>query len=407
MTAAETAPTEAKKEKSEWWRAVLGEYPTGVALITSLDAQGSPVGMVVGTFTAISQHPPLIGFLPDNSSTTYPHIAANGSFCVSVLGTAHEELCRRFFTKDPARFDSGEWAVDPHGIPRLRDAIAWFDADITQTVELGDHRLVVGAVTGYGTGNADSGLPLLFRRAGYGSFQVPTAAVDARRLSHQVQIAERSRSIIARLSESLGVDVLLSTVVRDSVVLLSVVRHQPGTGASEQRPLGVSFPFVAPLAPAFVAWADPPQQQAWIEGARHLIGSVDRAALSQLLANTRARGYSVSTDRALGDRFERLLREDGRRESYAEVWSTIAEQNKLVHEAGGLKPQEVNSIQAPAFGPDGAVDIVVTANDLPPMSSDAEMERIAAAIVRAANEITALIGGRAPSGTQLETGGEA
>lgn len=39
---------------SDQFRAVLGNYPTGVAVVTGLDASGEPLGMVVGTFTSVS-----------------------------------------------------------------------------------------------------------------------------------------------------------------------------------------------------------------------------------------------------------------------------------------------------------------------------------------------------------------
>jgi flavin reductase (DIM6/NTAB) family NADH-FMN oxidoreductase RutF len=50
------------------FRQVLGNYPTGVAAITAMTADGVPVGMVVGTFTSVSLDPPLVGFLPDKKS---------------------------------------------------------------------------------------------------------------------------------------------------------------------------------------------------------------------------------------------------------------------------------------------------------------------------------------------------
>ena len=68
------------------FRQVLGNYPTGVTVITALSANGDPLGMVVGTFTSVSLDPPLVGFLPDKKSSTWPLIEAAGHFCVNVLG---------------------------------------------------------------------------------------------------------------------------------------------------------------------------------------------------------------------------------------------------------------------------------------------------------------------------------
>ena len=46
------------------FRAILGHYPTGVCVITSIDEDGSPIGMTVGTFTSVSLSPPLVAWTP-------------------------------------------------------------------------------------------------------------------------------------------------------------------------------------------------------------------------------------------------------------------------------------------------------------------------------------------------------
>ena len=62
------------------FRDVLGTYPTGVCVITAVDAEGHRSGLVVGSFTSISLDPPLVGFFPDKRSGTWPKIAAIGRF---------------------------------------------------------------------------------------------------------------------------------------------------------------------------------------------------------------------------------------------------------------------------------------------------------------------------------------
>ena len=54
------------------FRQVLGTYPTGVSVITALDADGNPAGMVVGTFTSVSLDPPLVSVCIARCSATWP-----------------------------------------------------------------------------------------------------------------------------------------------------------------------------------------------------------------------------------------------------------------------------------------------------------------------------------------------
>jgi len=56
------------------FRQVLGSYPTGVTVVTAIAEDGSPAGMAVGSFTSVSLDPPLVAFLPDKSSTSFPKI---------------------------------------------------------------------------------------------------------------------------------------------------------------------------------------------------------------------------------------------------------------------------------------------------------------------------------------------
>src|SRR3546814_4353059 len=65
---------------------------------------GIPSAMVVGSFTSVSLDPPLVAFLPDKSSTSWPKIEASGRFCVNVLGDNQEVLCRVLASKAEDKF---------------------------------------------------------------------------------------------------------------------------------------------------------------------------------------------------------------------------------------------------------------------------------------------------------------
>ncbi|WP_066557919.1 flavin reductase family protein [Croceicoccus bisphenolivorans] len=152
---------------SAHFREVLGAYPTGVCLVTAIDDEGNRTGMVVGSFSSISLDPPLVGFFPDKGSATYPGIAKAGRFCVNVLGSDQLDLCKRFASKRPDKFLDLSHGESPSGQPVFDNALAWIDCTIEQTVDLGDHWLVVGRVEALDVCGGDT--PLLFHRGGYHS----------------------------------------------------------------------------------------------------------------------------------------------------------------------------------------------------------------------------------------------
>jgi flavin reductase (DIM6/NTAB) family NADH-FMN oxidoreductase RutF len=150
------------------FRQVLGSYPTGVSVITAADSAGQPLGMIVGTFTSVSLDPPLVGFLPDKKSSTWPQIEAAGKFCVNILGSDQQDLCRRLSAKGPERFADVDWSHSVHGLPILADTIATIECALHAVHEAGDHWFVLGKVLAMDvTRNED---PMLFHRGRYGGF---------------------------------------------------------------------------------------------------------------------------------------------------------------------------------------------------------------------------------------------
>jgi 3-hydroxy-9,10-secoandrosta-1,3,5(10)-triene-9,17-dione monooxygenase reductase component len=112
------------------FRKVLGHLPTGVTVVAGRRSDGHPVGMAVGSFTSVSLDPPLVAFLPDLTSTTWPVIRASGSFCVSVLGDRQEAVCRAFAAKGGDKFAGVGWTPAASGSPIIEGAVAYIDCDI-------------------------------------------------------------------------------------------------------------------------------------------------------------------------------------------------------------------------------------------------------------------------------------
>jgi 3-hydroxy-9,10-secoandrosta-1,3,5(10)-triene-9,17-dione monooxygenase reductase component len=151
-----------------FFRKVLGHYPTGVSVVTAIEPNGSPVGMVVGTFSAVSLAPMLVAFMPDKSSRSWAAIEQAGRFRVSVLGTSQLDLCNRFATRGEDKFAGLTFETSAYGTPVLKDVVAWVDCEIECVHEAGDHVIVIGRVLDLDVMNKED--PLLFLQGGYGGF---------------------------------------------------------------------------------------------------------------------------------------------------------------------------------------------------------------------------------------------
>jgi 3-hydroxy-9,10-secoandrosta-1,3,5(10)-triene-9,17-dione monooxygenase reductase component len=150
------------------FRHVLSHYPTGVCVVTAIEADGRASGMVVGSFTSVSLSPPLVAFFPDKASTSWPKIERAGRFCVNVLASDQGELCRRFASKGEDKFAGVAHRVSTNGSPVLDDVVAWIDCTLDAVHEAGDHFIVLGRVQELDIIRPDQ--PLLFFRGKYGAF---------------------------------------------------------------------------------------------------------------------------------------------------------------------------------------------------------------------------------------------
>jgi len=146
------------------FRDVIGEFPTGVAVITCDGPQG-PAGLTTNAVASLSLDPLLMLVCFDNSSRTLDVVRGAGRFAVNVLAAGQEPLARVFASKRVARekFEAATHEL-AHGVPVLDGALAWMACDVRELLPGGDHTIAVGAVTHM---DARAGEPLVFHRGAY------------------------------------------------------------------------------------------------------------------------------------------------------------------------------------------------------------------------------------------------
>jgi flavin reductase (DIM6/NTAB) family NADH-FMN oxidoreductase RutF len=149
------------------FRRVLGHVPTGVAAITAMSSDGTPLGIAIGSFTSVSLDPPLVGFLPAKTSDSWPKISVVSRFMANVLCTHQRAVCEAMSRKT-GKFDDVEWVVGRRGNPMINGCVAWIDCDVHSVTEAGDHFFVLGRVRALEIGECTE--PLVFYKSGYGTY---------------------------------------------------------------------------------------------------------------------------------------------------------------------------------------------------------------------------------------------
>lgn len=140
-----TAETTDAGFDSTTFRHVVGHFPAGVVVVSSIDGE-EPIGLAVSSFTSVSLDPPLVGFFAGRSSTTWPRIRRAGVFAACVLAEHQADVSRAFATSGGDKFAGHSWRPSPAGLPVLDEATAWLDCAVANVVDAGDHWFVLGRV---------------------------------------------------------------------------------------------------------------------------------------------------------------------------------------------------------------------------------------------------------------------
>lgn len=140
-------------------RDAFGRFATGVAFVTT-EVGGTPLGLIVSSFAAVSLEPPLVSFCPSRASITWQRMRHAERFSVHVLDEAHGGFARRATPPGADRF------ADPHVVP---DAVASIECELAAEHGAGDHWIVVGRVRGVRV--SPDARPLVYFAGRFGAFQ--------------------------------------------------------------------------------------------------------------------------------------------------------------------------------------------------------------------------------------------
>ena len=142
----------------------MGQFATGVTVITSIGADGRPVGTTASAVTSLSLDPPLVLACFDLDSVTLRAIRGHGAFVVNVLGATQRQLSANFARRGlAAAWDGVRHRHGVTGSPRLEDVLAVMECTVEHRLPGGDHEIVVGRVRHVETGGSPAGPRVYFR----------------------------------------------------------------------------------------------------------------------------------------------------------------------------------------------------------------------------------------------------
>lgn len=152
---------------TDLYRQVMGNWGTGVTVVTTKDKNGQPYGLTVSSFTSVSMDPILVLVCLDDRLSGLQFFKDSMNFGVSILSEAQQEVSRLFAKKDtlrpPELYFNGET-----GIPLIRDSLVTLECETAEIYPGGDHSIFLGKVLAAELHGAMQGTnPLLYFRGKY------------------------------------------------------------------------------------------------------------------------------------------------------------------------------------------------------------------------------------------------
>lgn len=128
------------------FRNALGQFATGVTIITAIGKDGTPVGVTANSFNSASLDPPLVLWSLSKNSGTLAAFRESDYFAVHILSANQIELSNRFAAPRRDKFDDIAIERGLGQIPLLDGCAARFECKTSYQYEGGDHIIFVGEV---------------------------------------------------------------------------------------------------------------------------------------------------------------------------------------------------------------------------------------------------------------------
>jgi flavin reductase (DIM6/NTAB) family NADH-FMN oxidoreductase RutF len=146
------------------FRRALGNFASGVTIVTACGADGHKVGVTANSFNSVSLEPPLILWSLDKRSSAWEVFKDASHFAVNLLAAEQIALSNHFARPQEDKFAGIEHIAGLGGAPLFDGCAGNFQCSQFQHIDGGDHWIMIGKVERY----EDHGrAPLVYHQGGY------------------------------------------------------------------------------------------------------------------------------------------------------------------------------------------------------------------------------------------------
>lgn len=146
------------------FRHALGNFATGITVMTASSPDGEKVGVTANSFNSVSLDPALILWSIVKTSKSFTVFEAASHFAVNILAADQMNLSNHFAKRSEDKFTAIDFKDGLGNAALLQGCAAIFQCELHSIIEGGDHWIIIGKVVAFD----DAGkAPLLYHQGSY------------------------------------------------------------------------------------------------------------------------------------------------------------------------------------------------------------------------------------------------
>lgn len=127
-------------------RGAFGSFATGVTVVTTRQADGTPRGFTANSFTSVSLDPPLALICVAKTAHSCATFCEAPHFAVNVLSEDQKPVAGLFASRAADKFDQCDWLSGTADMPLIDGALCGIVCLRERLVDAGDHIILLGRV---------------------------------------------------------------------------------------------------------------------------------------------------------------------------------------------------------------------------------------------------------------------
>lgn len=152
------------------FRQLMGQFATGVAVVTVQDAGGAVAAMTINSLVSVSLDPMLVSWSLKNGASQFAAYAGAERFSISILAESQQAIARRYAARGSSALIAEDFADGAGCLPVIAGALGHLACRRFALHEAGDHTLILGQVEALVQGSEGS-RPLVFFGGKFGGLE--------------------------------------------------------------------------------------------------------------------------------------------------------------------------------------------------------------------------------------------